>query len=96
MYHKAWPWVVRQFWDHIRSGMSAAEAGLVVGVSVHTGRAWFADAGGVRPKFPDEGPRRRPRLTQDERVDVEVGVQDAGVDPLHRGPAGAGAVDDPA
>jgi transposase, IS30 family len=75
VYRKAWPWVVRQFWDHIRSGMSAAEAGLVVGVSVHTGRAWFADAGGVRPKFPDEGSRRRPRLTQDERVDIEVGVK---------------------
>ncbi len=75
MYRKAWPWVVRQFWDHIRSGMSAAEAGLAVGVSVHTGRAWFADAGGVRPKFPDEGPRKRPRLTQDERVEIEVGVK---------------------
>ena len=55
--------------------MSAADAGLAVGVSVHTGRAWFADAGGVRPKFPDEGPRRRPRLTQEERVDIEVGVK---------------------
>ena len=75
MYRKALPWVVRQFWDHIRSGMSAAEAGLAVGVSVHTGRAWFADAGGVRPKFPDEGPRKRPRLTQDERVEIEVGVK---------------------
>ena len=75
MYRKAWPWVVRQFWDHIRSGMSAAEAGLAVGVSVHTGRAWFADAGGVRPKFPDEGPRKRPRLTQDERVEIEVGFK---------------------
>jgi transposase, IS30 family len=75
VYRKAWPWVARQFWDHIRSGMSAAEAGLAVGVSVHTGRAWFADAGGVRPKFPDEGPRKRPRLTQDERVEIEVGVK---------------------
>jgi transposase, IS30 family len=55
--------------------MSAADAGLAVGVSVHTGRAWFADAGGVRPKFPDEGPRKRPRLTQDERVEIEVGVK---------------------
>jgi len=77
VYRKAWPWVVRQFWDHIRSGMSAAEAGLAVGVSVHTGRAWFADAGGVRPKCPDEGPRKRPRLTQDERVEIEVGVKTA-------------------
>jgi len=75
VYRKAWPWVVRQFWDHIRSGMSAAEAGLAVGVSVHTGRAWFADAGGVRPEFPDEGPRKRPRLAQDERVEIEVGVK---------------------
>jgi transposase, IS30 family len=55
--------------------MSAAEAGVAVGVSVHTGRAWFADAGGVRPKFPDEGPRNRPRLTQRERVEIEVGVK---------------------
>ncbi|EFG79716.1 integrase core domain protein [Mycobacterium parascrofulaceum ATCC BAA-614] len=75
MYWKAWPWVVRQFWDDIGSGMSAAEAGLAVGVSVHTGRAWFADAGGVRPKFPAGGPRKRPRLTQQERVDIEVGVK---------------------
>ena len=75
MRRKAWPWVVRQFWDHIRSGMSAADAGLAVGVSVHTGRVWFADAGGVRPKFPDEGPRERPRLTQEERVEIEVGVK---------------------
>lgn len=75
MYRKAWPWVVRQFWDDIRSGMSATEAGLAVGVSVHTGRRWFADAGGVRPKFPDEGPRKRPRLTQVERVEIEVGVK---------------------
>lgn len=55
--------------------MSGAEAGLAVGVSVHTGRAWFADAGGVRPKFLDEGPRERPRLTQEERVEIEVGVK---------------------
>jgi transposase, IS30 family len=72
---KAWPWVVRQFWDCIRSGMSAAEAAVAVGVSVHTGRRWFADAGGVRPKFPDEGPRKRPRLTQEERTEIEVGVK---------------------
>jgi transposase, IS30 family len=55
--------------------MSPGDAGLAVGVSVYTGRAWFADAGGVRPKFPDEGPRKRPRLTQEERVEIEVGVK---------------------
>jgi transposase, IS30 family len=72
---KAYPRVVRWFWDCIRSGLSAAEAAVVVGVSVHTGRRWFADAGGVRPKFPDEGPRKRPRLTPEERVEIEVGVK---------------------
>jgi transposase, IS30 family len=72
---KAWPWIVRQFWDLIRSGMSAADAAVSVGVSEHTGRRWFADAGGVRPQFPDEGPRERPRLTQDERIEIEVGVK---------------------
>jgi transposase, IS30 family len=55
--------------------MSASEAGVAVGVSVHTGRRWFADAGGVRPKFPGREPRRRPRLTQQERVEIEVGVK---------------------
>lgn len=75
MYLKAYPWVVRQFWDHIREGMSPADAGAAVGVSVHSGRHWFADAGGVRPKFPDVGPRKRPRLTLGERVIVDVGVK---------------------
>ena len=74
MYRKTWSWVVRQFWDEIGSGMSAAEAGLAVGVSVHTGKRWFADAGGVKPKFPDEGPRKRPRLTLEERAAIAVGV----------------------
>ena len=75
MYLKAHPQVVRQFWDHVRDGMSAAEAGLAVGVSVHSGRNWFADAGGVRPKFPADGPRKRPRLTLGERVTIDVGVR---------------------
>jgi transposase, IS30 family len=55
--------------------MSPADAGLAVGVSVHTGRKWFAQAGGVRPKFPHDGPRARPRLSFDERVEIEVGVK---------------------
>lgn len=74
MHRKAWPWVVREFWDHVQAGMSAAEAGMAVGVSVQTGRAWFADVGGVKPKFPDESPRKRPRLTLEERADIAVGV----------------------
>jgi transposase, IS30 family len=75
VYLKAYSWVLRQFWDGIGEGMSAAEAGVAVGVSVHTGRSWFADAGGVRPKFPVEGPRKRPRLSLDERVEITVGVK---------------------
>lgn len=72
---KAYSWVVRRFWDHIGDGMSASEAGLAVGVSVHTGRKWFAHAGGVRPKFPDDGPRKRARLSFEARVEIEVGVK---------------------
>jgi transposase, IS30 family len=75
VYLKAFPEVVRQFWDHIGEGMSAADAGMAVGVSMHTGRRWFADAGGVRPKFPDAGPRKRPRLSLAERVIIDVGVK---------------------
>nr|WP_237682937.1 hypothetical protein [Mycolicibacterium agri] len=55
VYLKAYPWIMRQFWDRVRDGMSAGAAGLAVGVSVRSGRRWFADAGGVRPKFLDEG-----------------------------------------
>src|SRR5512133_2660532 len=55
--------------------MSAGEAGAAVGVSMLSGRGWFADAGGVRPKFPGEGPRKRPRLTLGERVIIDVGVR---------------------
>ena len=75
MYLKAYRSVVRQFWDHIRVGLSAAEAGVAVGVSVHAGRRWFAQAGGVRPKFCDDGPRQWTRLTLGERVLIDVGVK---------------------
>lgn len=74
MYLKAYPWVVRQFWDHIRGGMTAGDAGMAVGVSLHTGRKWFAHAGGVSPKFPAEGPRKRPRLSPAERDEIQNGV----------------------
>jgi IS30 family transposase len=71
VYLKAYPWVVRQFWDHIGDGMTGSEAGAAVGVSVHTGQRWFAQAGGVRPKFPDQSCLpRRPRLSFDERVEI--------------------------
>jgi IS30 family transposase len=54
--------------------MSPHDAGVAVGVSAGTGWRWFADAGGVKPRFPVEGPRRQPRLTLDEREEISLGV----------------------
>jgi IS30 family transposase len=67
-------WLGRRFWDYIKEGMSPSEAGVAVGVSMASGPRWFADAGGVRPKFPDDGPRQRPRLTYEEREEIQDGV----------------------
>jgi IS30 family transposase len=66
--------VVREFWDRIGAGMSAREAGVAVGVSEKTGWVWFAAVGGVKPQFPDRAPRRRPRLSFDEREEIALGV----------------------
>jgi IS30 family transposase len=75
VYLKAYRSVVRRFWDHIREGLSAGEAGVAVGVSVHAGRKWFAQAGGVRPKFTDTRPRKWSPLCLDERIEIHVGVK---------------------
>jgi transposase, IS30 family len=67
--------VGRQFWGHVRDGKSPVEAAQAVGVSVRTGWHWFADAGGVRPKFRDEtGPRKWSRLGEDERNEIQDGI----------------------
>jgi IS30 family transposase len=66
--------VGRRFWGHVGEGMSVPDAAVAVGVSLRTGWRWFADAGGVRPKFPVEGPRNRPRLTEEERNEIQDGV----------------------
>lgn len=68
------PWVVRSFWLHVSAGLSPELAGVAVGVSQQSGRKWFADAGGVKPKPAVEGPRRRPRLSLDEREEIACGV----------------------
>ena len=68
--------VVRQFWVHIGSGCAAAEAGVAVGVSERTGLRCFADAGGVKPRLcapKTAGPR--PRLTFEDRLEIEIGVR---------------------
>jgi transposase, IS30 family len=69
------PSTVAAFWDQIRAGVSAAEAAAAVGVSEHAGRYWVAQRGGVKPRLSKvitAGPR--PRLTQRERVEIQVGV----------------------
>jgi hypothetical protein len=68
--------VVRRFWSHIGEGHTAAEAAVAVGVSMHTGRLWFAAVGGVAPRISKPktvGTRRR--LTFADRVEIEIGVR---------------------
>ena len=68
--------VVRQFWGHISSGCTPAEAGVAVGVAARTGGKWFAEVGGVKPRLCEPksvGPR--PRLIFEDRVEIEIGVR---------------------
>jgi transposase, IS30 family len=68
--------VVGQFWGHIGDGLAPAEAGVAVGVSERSGLRWFADAGGVKPRLCEpkiSGPR--PRLSFEDRVEIEIGVR---------------------
>ena len=63
------------FWEQIRSGLSPGEAGVSVGVSATCGRSWFGEAGGVKPrvsKLNTVGPR--PRLTLEDRIEIQAGV----------------------
>ncbi len=68
------PWVVGNFWCYVSAGLTPELAGVAVGVSQQTGRNWFADAGGVKPKPAVEGPRLRPRLSLEEREEIACGV----------------------
>ncbi|MEH3140699.1 MAG: IS30 family transposase [Mycobacterium kyogaense] len=63
------------FWEYVRAGLFPAEAGVAVGVSEGCGQRWFREAGGVKPAKPkpkSSGPR--PRLTLDDRIEIQVGV----------------------
>lgn len=67
---------VRQFWSHIDQGCVPAEAGVAAGVSERSGVRWFAETGGVKPQLCEpkkSGPR--PRLTFEDRVEIEIGVR---------------------
>lgn len=63
------------FWQQVRMGLSPGDAGVAAGVSATCGRRWFREAGGVKPqasKPKTDG--RRPRLTLEERIEIQAGV----------------------
>lgn len=63
------------FWKCVRQGLDPGSAGVAVGVSHSTGRQWFREAGGVKPrsgKTNISGPR--PRLSLQERIEIQAGV----------------------
>ncbi|MEE3753797.1 IS30 family transposase [Mycobacterium intracellulare] len=63
------------FWECVRRGLDPGSAGVAVGVSQGTGRQWFREAGGVKPRFRTPnicGPR--PRLSLQERIEIQAGV----------------------
>lgn len=67
---------VRQFWGHVGNGVAPSQAGVALGMSETSGLRWFADAGGVKPRLCEPktcGPR--PRLTFEDRVEIEIGVR---------------------
>ena len=63
------------FWEHIRQGLNPGEAGAAVGVSQTCGQCWFREAGGVKPRFSKpSGSGLRPRLSLEERIEIQAGV----------------------
>jgi hypothetical protein len=69
------PSMVSGFWVQIRLGLSPAEAASALGVSRGAVWKWLIDAGGVKPRVHQamtDGPR--PRLTIEERIEIQVGV----------------------
>lgn len=63
------------FWAQIRQGLLAGEAGVAVGVSATCGRRWFREAGGVKPHVGKPNTSvLRPRLTLEERIEIQAGV----------------------
>ncbi len=63
------------FWEQIRLGLLPGDAGVAVGLSATCGRRWFREAGRVKPHLSKPALRGpRPRLTLDERIEIQAGV----------------------
>lgn len=68
------PSTVRLFWARVRLGDSVDEAAIAAGVPPTTGRQWFGNAGGVKPKIVSGVARRYTRLSFLEREQIALGV----------------------
>jgi IS30 family transposase len=63
------------FWEQIRVGLLAGDAGEAVGVSATCGRRWFREAGGVKPAVSKpKTSGSRPRLTLEDRIEIHAGI----------------------
>ncbi len=63
------------FWEEVRQGWLPGDAGVAVGVSATCGRRWFREAGGVKPRLSKPTTSGlRPRLSLDERIEIQAGV----------------------
>jgi IS30 family transposase len=63
------------FWEQIRVGLLAGDAGEAVGVSATCGRRWFREAGGVKPAVSKpKTSSSRPRLTLEDRIEIHAGI----------------------
>jgi transposase, IS30 family len=63
------------FWEQIRLNLYPREAGVAVDVSETTAQCWFRETGGVKPQFSKLNTSgRRPRLSLDERIEIQTGV----------------------
>src|SRR5438046_1378946 len=63
--------VRERFWEGVRAGLAAGEAGRVAGVSHETARRWVTQAGGVISNGP--GPVLGRYLSLAEREEIAVG-----------------------
>src|SRR5260370_29727628 len=78
------------FWEAVRAGLSAEEAGRAAGVSHRMPYRWLSRAGGVKSNGP--GPVSGRYLSLAEREEIAVGVaagEALGVMAARRGRAGA-------